>query len=92
MEQNQCACMKPEDVMSDFLLCEKHLTCIYNTSLLEAATPEVRRSLSELLNDTHSQQEALFDEMSRRGWYNVTKADGVQVDNAKQKYGTTVCQ
>ena len=92
MECVEKICLSPQEQADDFLLTEKHLASMYNAFLLEAATPEVRRSLSELLMDTHSMQELLFCEMTKRGWYNVTKADSLQVDNAKQKYGNTVCR
>ena len=75
------------------LLCgEKYLTGTYNTALLECATPEMRRTLCELLNDTHSAQQALFEEMNSRGWYPVKKADELKIMEAKQKFGAKVTQ
>ena len=75
------------------LLCgEKYLAGTYNTALLECATPEMRRTLCELLNDTHRAQQTLFEEMNSRNWYSVKKADELKIMEAKQQFGTMVTQ
>lgn len=78
--------------MTDLLLTEKHLASEYCTFLAEAATPEVIRTLTELLSDTHHAQQALFQDMNGRGWYPVTKAEDQKVTEAKQKFGMMVTQ
>lgn len=41
---------------TELLMGEKHLANMYNIFLLECATPEMIRCLSELLGDTHNIQ------------------------------------
>ena len=65
---------------------EKLLASTYNTALLECATPEMRRTVSELLADTHNAQQQLFEEMNSRGWYPVTKAEEQKITQARQKF------
>ena len=85
----QCQFTEP-DKATDLLQSEKYLAGCYNSYLLESATPEVKQCLSGLLNDTHSMQQRLFDEMNSRGWYPVTKAEDQKLMAAKQKFAMKV--
>ena len=87
MEQCQ---FTEQDRATDLLQTEKYLAGCYNSYLLEAATPEVKQCLSGLLNDTHSMQQRLFEDMNSRGWYPVTKAEDQKVMSAKQKFAAKV--
>ena len=87
MEQCQ---FNEQDKATDLLQSEKYLAGCYNSYLLEAATPEVKQCLSGLLNDTHSMQQRLFEDMNSRGWYPVTKAEDQKVTQAKQKFAAKV--
>ena len=75
---------------TDLLQSEKHLAGVYNSCLMEAATPEVVSCLCELWQDTQSIQRQLFQEMNGRGWYPVTKAEDQKVNQAKMKNAVTV--
>ena len=87
MEQCQ---FTEQDRATDLLQTEKYLAGCYNSYLLESATPEVKQCLSGLLNDTHSMQQRLFEDMNSRGWYPVTKAEDQKVTQAKQKFAMKV--
>ena len=76
--------------MSDLLQSEKYLAGCYNSYLLEAATPEVKRCLTGLLDEVHSMQQQLFEDMNSRGWYPVTKAEDSKISAAKQKFAGMV--
>ena len=75
---------------TDLLLTEKYLEGCYNSFLAECATPEVNRTLWQLLSDTHEMQQQLFEELNSRGWYPVTKAEDGKVTAAKQKFAAKV--
>ena len=75
---------------TDLLQREKHLAGVYNSSLLEAATPEVVSCLKELLGDTCSMQQQLFQDMNARGWYPVTKAEEQKINQIKQQNAVAV--
>ena len=79
-----------KEQMSDLLQSEKYLTGCYNSYLLEAATPEVKRCLAAMLTDTHSMQQQIFADMNSRGWYPVTKAEEQKITAAKQKFSAAV--
>ena len=90
MSCNQNAAFGEKEQITDLLFSEKYLTEVYNTYLLECATPEVMRSLGELLVDTHSAQQHLFEEMNSRGWYPVNKAPDQKLQSSKQKFSAKV--
>lgn len=90
MEFNQNTRMNDQEKMADLLSSQKFLTGVYNTYCCEAATPAVRSSLCALLQDAHGAQMETFTEMSKRGWYRVETAEETKVNEAKQKFGSTV--
>lgn len=90
MNQYPNATFGDKEQMTDLLSSEKFLAGTYNACLLEAATPEVKQCMSQLLNDTHTAQQTLFEEMNSRGWYPVTKAQDVKLDSEKQKFAGKV--
>lgn len=75
---------------TELLMGEKHLANMYNVFLLECATPEMIRCLSELLGDTHNIQQHIFEEMNSRGWYPVTKAPENKIQQTKTKFASKV--
>ena len=77
---------------TDLLSSEKYLSGIYHTSLLEAATPEVRQCLAALMGDVANGAQQLFEEMNSRGWYPVTPAPDMKLESEKQKFAARVCQ
>ena len=90
MENTSTCNLSDKEIMHAFLSDEKYLAAMYNTDLLECATPEMRQTLCGILNDTHSAAQKLFEEMNSRGWYPVTKAEEQKLSQAKQQYATTV--
>ena len=90
MSCNQNQAFGEKEQMTDLLFTEKYLAQVYNTYLLECATPEVMRCLGELLGDTHSAQQHLFGEMNSRGWYPVNKAPDQKIQSSKQKFASKV--
>ena len=92
MSCNSNCGFQDKEKMTDMLMSEKLLASSYNSYLLEAATPEVVRCLSELLSDTHSAQQQLFQEMNSRGWYPLTKAEEQKIGETKMKFSAMVTQ
>lgn len=75
--------------LTDLLNSQKFLTGVYNTYCCEAATPSIRSTLASVMQEEHRIQEALFDEMSTRGWYQTEKAEQNKLDTEKQKFSKT---
>lgn len=78
--------MTEKELMTDLLSSEKFLTGVYNTYCCEAATSTVKSALMSLLQDVHRMQEEIFGEMSKRGWYQLEKAEEQKLNSEKQKF------
>ena len=90
MSVNQEPCFNDKERITDALSSQKFVTSLYNATLLEAATPEVKSCLSGILEDEHHIAEELFYEMQSRGWYKTEQADDNKVMQLKQTFGTNV--
>ena len=72
--------------LTDLLNSQKFTTGIYNGNLNEAATPEVRATLTSILAEEQQIQNRIFNEMSERGFYNVCKAEEQKIQKTKDQY------
>lgn len=85
-----CKTFDEKQMLGDVLNTQKYVTSVYNSDLLECATPDLKDCFRRIFEEEHSIQEEIFTEMSNRGYYPVEKAQDVKVDAAKQKYGQLV--
>ena len=79
-----------KEQITDLLSAEKFLAGNYNSFLLESASPQVVRTLTSLLSDTHTMQQTVFGEMQTRGWYATPKAEDARVNGTKQKFAASI--
>lgn len=70
----------------DLLLTAKHFAGSYNTFTSESSNKSLRQDLLTMLEDEHTIEFRLFDEMQKRGWYTVEFADRKDIDLLKQNY------
>lgn len=80
--------MDDKSRMNDSLASQKMVTSLYNTTANECANPQLRSDLLNILKEEHDIQFEIFNEMSMRGWYQVTPAEAQKVTQAKQKCST----
>jgi spore coat protein CotF len=78
--------MPEREIMDDALASEKYMTETYNTFTNECVTQNVRDEFMKILNEEHQIQSEVFDEMKKRGWYNIPDAQQQKIQQAKQKY------
>jgi len=74
----------------DLLSSQKFITDSYNTNLNEAATPEVKTCMMNILNEEHEIQHDIWLEMKNRGWYTVEAAEDQKLQQEKQKFSSVV--
>lgn len=79
-----------KETLSDLLSSQKFMTSVYNSDLLESATPEVKRLFFGILEDEHRIQQEIFAEMSSRGYYQVEAAETEKLQKTKQQYAQHV--
>ena len=75
-----------KEMLNAALISQKMLTDDYNTIANECATPGIRNEFLSILSEEHQIQADVFDEMSKRGWYQVPPAEQTKIDQAKQKF------
>ncbi|CAB1253245.1 Spore coat protein [Ruminococcaceae bacterium BL-6] len=84
--------MQEKEMMEDVLSSQKAITGTYNNFVNECASPEIRNEFLNILNEEHTIQAQVFDEMHKRGWYPTPPAEQQMIDQAKQKYQKTGSQ
>lgn len=77
-----------KQMLFDVLNSQKHVTAVYNSGVLEAATPAVRNCLMEILTEEFGIQQQIFTELSNRGYYPVEKAQDTKINETREKYAT----
>ncbi len=82
--------LSEKTVLTDLLSHQKFITGVYNSDLLESATPEVKKCFMGLLEDEHRIQEDVFRAMYDRGLYPLEQAEDQKLIQAKQKFGQNV--
>ncbi len=73
-------------VLTDLLSHQKFITGVYNSDLLESATPEVKKCFLGLLEDEHRIQEDVFRAMYDRGLYPLEQAKDEKLAETKMKF------
>ena len=79
-------CYGDKEIITDSLMSQKDITGIYNTFANECASEKLRETIMELLEDEHSIQMDIYEEMSKRGWYPVTAATQEEVTQVLNKF------
>lgn len=72
--------------LTDTLNAQKYTTEHYNSFANEAATPEVKGCVMNILNDEHIINHEIFDEMHQRGWYPTDPAESQKLEKARTQF------
>lgn len=75
-----------KEVLHDALESQKQVTGMLNSFSNECANPEVRKVMLDILNDEHSIQFDVFNDMQRRGYYPVSAAQQDKITQIKNTY------
>jgi len=75
-----------KEMLNDALSSQKMLTNDYNTVANECSDPNVKAMMINILQDEHTMQHEAFEEMKKRGWYQVEAADVNKITQAKTKF------
>ncbi len=78
--------MNDKDILNDVLSSQKAITDTYNACTNECATPQVRDTFLNLLNEEHKLESDVLDELHKRGWHPTPQADQKKVREANEKY------
>lgn len=74
------------EIMNDALISQKFLTDDYNIFAGECSTPAVYNDFMTILAEEHQIQNEVFQEMTKRGWYQTQPAEQQKINEAKTKF------
>ncbi len=77
--------MGDKELMNDSISSQKMIESNYNTYANECVNPSLRTDFLNILKDEHDIQAELFNEMQKRGWYQVKPADPNDIAQSVQK-------
>jgi len=83
---NMQSTMSEQDILTDLLTSEKHVTSTVNTFITESNCSTLRNNLSTILTDEHSIHKNLYDIMYKKGWYPTSDAEALEVQKVKDKF------
>jgi len=78
--------MSEQDILTDLLTSEKHITSTVNTFITESTCSNLRDNLTSILNEEYSIHKNLYDIMSTKGWYPTSDAEALEVQKVKDKF------
>lgn len=78
--------LSDQEIMTDVLSTQKHITGIYNTFSNECVSEALRNDMLTILREEHNMQASVFSEMQKRGWYAPPCAQQAAIDQAKAKF------
>ncbi len=66
--------LNDQQILNDMLMTEKYVSNHYNSSVLEAVSPEVRGALQHIMQEEQDHAGQIYDAMYQRGWHPVEPA------------------
>ena len=83
--------MNDKEIMEGLLLSAKGVCDLYMHGTIESGTENVRKAFNTALDDSLCMQNAIYKQMSDKGWYTAQQAEAQQINQVKQKYSNTCC-
>ena len=78
--------MSEQDILTDLLTSEKHITSTVNTFITESNCSTLRDNLTTILNEEYGIHKNLYDMMYKKGWYPTSDAEALEVQKVKDKF------
>jgi len=79
-----------KEILSDFLISQKQISASYNTYAGECTNQQLRTAFLNILDEEHDIQANIFTDLQSKGWYKVEPADQNKIQQAKQKFSTSM--
>ncbi|GAB6174316.1 spore coat protein [Paradesulfitobacterium aromaticivorans] len=78
--------LSEQEILTDLLATEKHITSAYNTFITETTCANLRQQLKNILADEQVIHENIYNVMNQKGWYTPSDAPSQEVQQLKDKY------
>ena len=80
--------MDDKCIMQDLLNNTKAVCDLYMHGSIESSTPKVHQAFTTALNDALCMQDAIYKQMSAKGWYTAQQAPQQQIDQVRRKFSS----
>ncbi len=84
--QTQAQPLTEQEILTDLLATEKHMTSAYNTFITETTCANLRQQLKNILADEQMIHENIYNVINQKGWYTPSDAPAKEVQQLKDKY------
>ena len=81
--------MDDKCIMENLLLTTKGVCDLYMHGAIESSTDNVHRTFSSAFDDALSMGDAIYKQMSAKGWYQTDSAPQQKLQQIKQKFTPT---
>ncbi|MDR3543648.1 MAG: spore coat protein [Desulfosporosinus sp.] len=78
--------LSEQEILTDLLTSEKHLTSTVNTFITESTCANLTQNLKNILTEEHSIHENLYNIMNQKGWYPTSDAEATEVQKVKGRF------
>ena len=75
-----------QSIMENLLLTTKGVCDLYMHGTIESSTQNVHQAFDSALSDSLAMQDAIYQQMSSKGWYATAQADEQQIWQVRQKF------
>ena len=85
-QQNNIIQFSEKEMLNDILNQEKQIASTYTTAITEASCENLRKVLTQNMQDCCEDQYQVFDRMRTLGFYQTKQAQSTDVEQTKQKF------
>ena len=78
--------MNDQSIMENILLTTKGVCDLYMHGTIESSDQDVHRAFDSALGSSLDMQDAIYQMMSAKGWYQTQQAQQQQIDQVRQKF------
>ncbi len=83
--------MDDKTIMENLLMTTKGVLDLYMHGAVESPTANVHQAFTGAFGDTLAMQDAIYKQMSAKGWYQSENAPQQSIQQLQQKYSPTCC-
>jgi len=81
-----------KNILSDCLASQKFLAACYNHAVTESANDSLRRDFMGIYQEEQNNLKAIFDVMTRQGWYNLNYASHQDIAQVQHQFQQEMTQ
>jgi spore coat protein CotF len=84
--------LSDKNILSDCLVSQKFLAACYNHAVTETANESLRRDFMGIYQEEQNNLKAVFDVMTKQGWYNLSYANHQDIAQVQHQFQQEIAQ